>query len=258
MKSKYKCFLKYYYRDPLPNDDKLFVSNTIKRGYAELAISEKNEKSTPVMIDDIWDPSSTKNRSQHIVALNDILKPDKEGKPVQLVLIEGTSGIGKTTLAWQLCRKWAMEQLDSLKKYDLVILVRLRKKRAQNATKLEDLLPYDNTTDMEDLIAAIGSGEGVLIVCDGFDELPHHQQESEFYERLFYCELLPAATVIVTTRTSASGVFKEVLDQNIDRELEITGFTEKGIMEFAKSVFSTAAALMVFCLTSRSILVFTV
>ena len=239
--SKYKGFLKHYYRDPLPNDDKLFVSNPNKRGYAELAIIEKNGKTTPETVNkNDGNPSSNKDKSQSIVALDDILKPDKEGKPVQLVLIEGTSGIGKTTLAWQLCHKWAKEQLDSLKEYDLVILVRLRKKRAQKATKLEHLLPYDNTTDMEDLIAAIGSGEGVLIACDGFDELPRRQQNNPFYVRLFSGELLPAATVIVTTRPSTSKVFKKVIAQNVDRELEITGFTEKGILEFAKSIFSLA------------------
>ena len=233
MKSKYKGFLKHYYWVPLQHDDKLFVSNHNKRGYAELAISEK-----VVQFDDI--PSSIKDKSQSIVALDDILRPDKEGKPVQLVLIEGTSGIGKTTLAWHLCHKWAKEQLDSLKDYDLVILVRLRKKRAQKAAKLEHLLPCDIKTDMEGLIDAIGNGEGVLIVCDGFDELPHHQQRSDFYASLFTSELLPKATIIVTTRPSATTDFKRVIVQDIHRELEITGFTENGIMEFAKSIFSTA------------------
>ena len=241
VKSKYKGFLKYYYWDPLPNNDKLFVSNLNKRGYAELAISEKDIRTTPeTKRKNDNSPSSIKYKSQSIVALNDILKIDKKGKPVQLVLIEGTSGIGKTTLAWQLCHKWAKEKLDSLKDYDLVVLVRLRKKRAQNANKLEHLLPHDNKTDIEDLKAAIGSGERVLIVCDGFDELPQDQQGSEFYVRLFNGELLPAATVIVTTRPSASNVFKKVINQNIHRELEIIGFTRKGIMEFVKSIFRTA------------------
>ena len=234
-KSKYKVFLKHYYRNPLPNDDKLLVSNRNKRGYAELAISEKDVKASPEI-----KKKNDNSLSSIIVALDDILKPDKEGKPVQLVLIEGTSGIGKTTLAWQLCHKWAMEELDSLKDYDLVVLVRLRR-RTQNVNKLEDLLPYFNTTDMRDLKTAIGSGERVLIVCDGYDELPHHQQGNEFYAYLFSGELLPKATVIVTTQPSASDSFKKITNQNIHRELEITGFTRKGIMEFVKSIFSTAA-----------------
>ena len=159
MKTKYKDFLKHYYHDPFPNDDKLFASNPM-RGYAELAIKEKatSEKDS--------NPSSTKDKSQSrsIVTLDGILKPSKEAKPVQRVLIEGTSGIGKTTLAWQLCHKWAKEELDSLKDYDLVILVRLRKKRAQKATKLEHLLPYDNTTDMEGLILVVNKEVSFMCV----------------------------------------------------------------------------------------------
>ena len=50
-----------------------------------------------------------------LIALNDILKPDEDGKPVQYVLIDGAPGIGKSTLAWELCRKW--EELDCLKQY---------------------------------------------------------------------------------------------------------------------------------------------
>ena len=241
VKSEYKAFLKNYYKDPFPHDDKLFLTNTNKRIYAELAINEKDVKQSTETEKKIeGSPRSIKAKSQSIVALDDILKPDVNDEAVQLVLIEGTSGIGKTTLAWQLCHKWAKEELDSLKDYDLVVLVRLRKKRVQKATKLEHLLQHDKTTNMEGLEAAIGNGEGVLIVCDGFDELPQQQQGNNFFERLFSCELLPDATVIVTTRPSASAVFKSVSEKTIQRELEIAGFTEKGIMEFARSVFSMA------------------
>ena len=69
-----------------------------------------------------------------LVALNDILKSDEDVKPVQYVLIDGAPGIGKITLAWELCHKW--EELDSLKQYDLVVLIQLREKKAQNACTL--------------------------------------------------------------------------------------------------------------------------
>ena len=173
------------------------------------------------------------------IALKDILKPDKYGIPVQLVLIEGTSGIGKTTLAWQMCHKWA--ELDSDEDFELVVLVRLRKKRAQNATTLMDLLPYDeNAINIEELTSAIGSGEGVLIVIDGFDELSREHQMHPIY-KIFSGQLLSEATVIVTTHPSASACFKRVCERNIHRELEIVGFTVTGIREFSKSIFKSDA-----------------
>ena len=153
-------------------------------------------------------------------------------------MIEGTSGIGKTTLAWQLCHKWANEKLNSLKKYDLVILVRLRKRRARSASNLIDLLPQYAGVKMKDVETSIIQEEkGVLLVCDGFDELPHGQLGRKFYAKIFSGKRLPEATVIVTTHPLASNDFKEICQQKLDRELEIVGFTDHGIKEFSSSVF---------------------
>ena len=60
--------------------------------------------------------------------LKDILKPKEDGKSVRCVLVEGALGIGKSTLAWEICHKW--EELDSVKQYELVVLVCLREKAA--------------------------------------------------------------------------------------------------------------------------------
>ena len=68
-----------------------------------------------------------------------------------------------------MCHKW--EELDSVKPYELVVLVRLREK-SQEARCLQDLLPCGATTNKKELVAAIGRGKGVLIMCDRFDELP--------------------------------------------------------------------------------------
>ena len=240
-KTTYKDFLKrIYYRRPLPHDEKLFFDDEIWRRYIELAIIEKDDETSTTVAENIFrGKNMTKGKLTPIVTLNDILKPDKDGESVQLVLIEGTSGIGKTTLAWQLCHKWAKKELDSVNKYDLVILVPLRKRRAQTAKEVEDLLLCHEDLDKKKVRATIGRGERVLIVCDGFDELPSEQlEESSVYAPLFMGELLSEATIIVTTRPSASADFSRICKQRIDRKLEIIGFTETGIREFAKSIFS--------------------
>ena len=103
---KYKKFLRNYYQDPLPHDDKLLPASNRKRGYIELAIIAKDdETSTEAEESSYHSPNS--EIANPTVALSDILKLDKDSKPVKLVLIEGTSGFGKSSLAWQVCHKWA-------------------------------------------------------------------------------------------------------------------------------------------------------
>ena len=151
--------------------------------------------------------------------------------------MEGAPGIGKSTLAWEVCHKW--EELESVKQYELVVLVRLREKKAQEACCLGDLLPCDATTNMKELLAAIGRGKGMLIVCDGFDELPYEQQqEGSVYIDLLKGSLLPEATIIVTSRPSVRWILWSLCQHNIHRHLEVIGFTKKYIKRFAESVFS--------------------
>ena len=119
------------------------------------------------------------------------------------------------------------------------MLICLREKKAQEARCLEDLLPCDATTNMKELLAAIGEGEGMLIVCDGFDELPHERrQKGSVYIDLLKGRLLPEATIIVTSRPSVSAELWRLCQHNIGRHLEVIGFTKEDIKWFAESVFS--------------------
>ena len=237
--TQYRQFLKKCYRQPLPDDDKLLT--TASKHYIELAVISK--KGITRKQADEFTMKSLHGLTEEIlykkspIKLKDILKPRKKGRQLRCVLVEDAPGIGKSTLAWEVCHKW--EELESVKQYELVVLVCLRVKKAQEARCLEDLLPCDATTNMKELLAAIGEGEGMLIVCDGFDELPREQrQEGSVYIDLLKSRLLPEATIIVTSRPSVSADLRKLCQHNIDRHLEVIGFTKEDIKRFAESVFS--------------------
>ena len=217
--SRYAQCLNASYKREVSYDDRLLKIYT--KHYIELGLVSSD--------------SISNKKTKEIIKLKDILKPREDGKPVRCVLVEGAPGIGKSTLAWEVCHKW--EELDSVKQYKLVVLVDLKQKRAQEATCLSDLfIPFANI-NLEEVIAEIGNGEGVLIILDGFNRLPYHQQqEGSVYTKLIeHKELLPEATVIITNNPSVSAnlYFQKYA---IDRHLEILGFTAKGIEEFVKNV----------------------
>ena len=225
---QYRAYLKDCYQQPFPDYDQLLTTTTTTKHYIELAIVRRENKQ-------VNNDNCCMAETLIPIALKEILK--SECQPGRRVLIEGEPGIGKSTLVWELCHKW--EELDSDKQYELVILVQLREKKAQEARCLEDLLPCDGTTNIQKLMAAIGRGKDVLIVCDGFDELPDKQrQEGSVYIDLIKGRLLPEATIIVTSRPSVSAFLWSLCQHNTDRYLQVKGFTTVGIKQFAKSVFS--------------------
>ena len=246
IKRQYRLFLKDCYRQPLPNDDKLLFSASkcyIKlavvctgiRGLMTCARKEAEADEFTKMSLHGFDEEILRKKAP--IALEDILKPKKDGKPVRCVVVLGAPGIGKSTLAWEVCHKW--EELDSVKQYDLVVLVRLREKKAQEACCLEDLLPCDASINIEELVVALERGKGVLLVCDGFDELPHEQQQKgSVYIDLLKGVLLPEATIIVTSRPSVCDSLFIPCQYNVDRHLEVMGFTKEEIKHFAESIFS--------------------
>ena len=244
VKAVYAQHLKRHYQQSLPDDETgLIIPN---KYYIELAVISSEGVSHK-------EANDFTNKSLHGLAeeilkekasikLKDILKPGEDGKPVRCVLVEGAPGSGKSTLAWELCHKW--KKLESVKQFDLVILVKLREKRAQGAHSLSDLFARPAGISIEQVVATIGDGKGVLIILDGFDELPHEQrQEGSVYIQLIKGDLLSEATVIVTSRPSVSADLMSLCQRNIDRRLEIVGFTKDRIDDFSRSVFSDSKQL---------------
>ena len=121
--TSYAQYLKYRYRQPLPDDDKLLT--TPSKYYIELAVISSEDISR--MEADEFTRKTLHGLTEEImrkktpIALENILKPGEDGKPVRCVLVEGAPGAGKSTLAWELCHKW--EELECTKYYDLVVLM---------------------------------------------------------------------------------------------------------------------------------------
>ena len=68
-----------------------------------------------------------------------------DGSLPKLVLIEGAPGVGKTTFAWEFCRRWGNGEI--LQHCSLVLLLRLRDKRVREAKILVDLFYYDKAVE---------------------------------------------------------------------------------------------------------------
>ena len=156
----------------------------------------------------------------------------------RVIVIEGAPGIGKSTLAWELCRKW--EDYASMEVYSLVILLRLREKRVQNISEVSSLFyaysRADRTSLVEDIINS--QGRGVLFVLDGFDELPKSLQREGVIVDLLEKSILPESTVLVTSRPSVTDRLLTISEPVIEKRIEILGFSQESIEAYASSVFS--------------------
>ena len=172
------------------------------------------------------------------IDIEDVLKPD-DGQELRFVLVEGAPGVGKSTFAWELCRRW--DQVESLMQYSLVILVKLRDKRVQQATGLADIFCHVDAdlqhAVVEEVIAR--GGERVLLIMDGADECPSSlwKDDTSLFHRLLSGSLLPKATALVTTRPSAST--RLVSHWKPQRRIEVLGFMTKHIVQYAESIFGS-------------------
>ena len=164
------------------------------------------------------------------VELRDIFTLDK--KRHKVILIEGAPGSGKSTLFWHICQKWSAGELFS--QFQLVLLVQLRDCEIQKAKKFEDILPF---TDEKESIAheiVQHKGEGVLLLFDGWDELPNELQRGSLFkiliEKPHKYSLQKVAIVVSSRQISSTG-----LQRYSSTRIEILGFTHQQIETYVKT-----------------------
>ena len=174
------------------------------------------------------------------ITIEEVLKDSD----THVVVVEGAPGIGKSTLAWELCRQWST--LKSLKRFSLVLFLRLREEKVQAATAISDLLYHRD----KELCRCVGEevermeGKGVLLVFDGYDELSHNLHQRSLVTSVINGDYLPKATVVVTSRPSAIAQLLSEFQAHVDKHIEVVGFSEKNIQEYAKSILGSRPELL--------------
>ena len=172
------------------------------------------------------------------ILYDDLFKVEEGKKPVRKVLVEGNGGMGKTTLCTMLSEGWAEDKM--LTQFDCVLLLPLREQSVVQAESLPDLFKLLHSS--ENIRTAVVSdleeseGEKVLIIADGWDELEESKRnEKSFLYKLFFGDVLSFASVLLTSRPSASAPLHSL--PSVDRLVEVVGFNEENIKQYIESEF---------------------
>ena len=187
--------------------------------------------------------------------MDDLFKPVSD-QPLKFILVEGAPGIGKTTFVEELVKRWANHAIKHLE-VTVVIRIALREEKFKKAHFLDSLYLESlcqDAVNMTELKIAINTtnGAGVLWIFDGFDELPVEQREkNSIYDQLIKSVVnektdlsLPFnATVLVTSRPTASKLLLEYINNIYSKRVEIVGFNSTGIENYAKDYFHDKPAV---------------
>ena len=148
------------------------------------------------------------------------------------ILVEGAPGVGKSTFAWKLCRKWGKGKI--LQQYRVMLLLRLREKRVREIKRERDLFRRCEPIAVEEICR--NDGEGVFLLLDGWDELPEELYEIDsFFLDLIQGQVLPDATVLVTSRPHASEIIVTECKDSVFQHIQVAGFTEENVQAFISS-----------------------
>jgi len=139
------------------------------------------------------------------------------------------AGIGKTTLAIEICVQWAKRDGFLAEDFDSVILIPLRSVQQKS---IEDVLAEHIGEEMYKEVKKL-AGKRCLLILEGMDELAAERQESDpFLIRVIKdCTLLEQATIIITSRPHACRKL------NADRRIEVVGFGKNEIQKFVEKSF---------------------
>ena len=226
---------------PKPKDlelDQIFVKLVINKRIAKYNFPEDRREQLKVF------PKPKSNESEYI-PWQDII--DGNNKHILLV---GRPGIGKTILSTKLLRGSAFNKLK-YRNFDAAFLVKFRHYNSRREyLDLRKLLSWSEAVsqDLDDEVwnYIITNPTKVLLIFDGIDEFNarsaisnddsrfNDSEEEEMplhclYKKIASGKLLKGATVITTSRPTASSCVRQLRFDNV---LEILGFTSEEIEDY--------------------------
>ena len=164
----------------------------------------------------------------------DVFTANKNGVVPKRILVQGQTGIGKSTFVKKLAVDWAElddtttedKQKDILKTFELLVVVNL--KEVSKCQSLKDVISRSSIFAREEkyltdslLNYIINNQDKVLLVFDGYDEYGCGSN-SDIYE-IFSGNELRNCCVLITTRISKADELRAFKDLHA----EITGFGEE-------------------------------
>ncbi|MCI4377502.1 hypothetical protein PGIGA_G00204190 [Pangasianodon gigas] len=189
-----------------------------------------------------------KATEQRLIKPAQLFSSETGKKPAKKVLVTGVAGIGKTVLVQKILCDFSNHKEHQ--SFDFIIHMTFRDLNLVNKpVSLRELILRKNGHLAKHLDTITENDTKLLIILDGFDEFKHYRgcdvdifltdldEEGEVVEvlsSLMLGELLPGASVLITSRPMAVG---HIPIGSIDCFVVITGFSTVEIHDFFQRFF---------------------
>ena len=172
--------------------------------------------------------------SRHYVKYDEVFKI-VDSSTHQLLLFEGNAGTGKTTFSYKALKTWAKGEV--LQQYLCIILVELRELKLGTDFSLESLFGVKGQPVSEICTEVLRMhGNRILIWLEGWDELDTELMDNSVLKGLLFGSVLPQATVVVTTRPSATRTLKTF---NFTHKFKLIGFIPEQVTKYVNHYCAT-------------------
>ena len=182
--------------------------------------------------------------TKEVTNMTSIFTPHECCKQPLIVLIEGESGIGKTTYCQKLAFDWASKQCreldESFPRIDVLLLLRCRGIKSTIWDAIEEqILQKELKPEEKEMFFQFlkENPSKVLLVLDGLDETD--PQKLELFRNLIQRKQLPGCYIVLTSRPEAGSK----VSPYTDTLLEIVGFTSTDAECYIRKYFQHAEHL---------------